>query len=117
MKQNYEKQINELKEIMAKKEDIKYFAKRRELDYIKENLEALSDKYNNFERVTESKIGFIESNMSTVLEKGEVWTSISLASIGLGKYSFIFLMIPFNSFPFDIIGPITFGNFIIGSAP
>jgi len=71
MKQNYEKQINELKEIMAKKEDIKYFAKRRELDYIKENLEALSDKYNNFERVTESKIGFIESNMSKVLEKGE----------------------------------------------
>ena len=71
MKQNYEKQINELKEIMAKKEDIKYFAKRRELDYIKENLEALSDKYNNFERVTESKMGFIESNMSKVLEKGE----------------------------------------------
>ena len=70
-KQNYEKQINELKEVMAKKEDIKYFAKKRELDYIKDNLDALSDKYNNFERVIESKMGFMESNMSKIFKQEE----------------------------------------------
>ena len=70
-KQNYEKQIHELKEVMAKKEDIKYFAKKRELDYIKDNLDALSDKYNNFERVIESKMGFMESNMSKIFKQEE----------------------------------------------
>ena len=70
-KQNYEKQIHELKEVMAKKEDIKYFAKKRELDYIKDNLDALSDKYNNFERVIESKMGFMESNISKIFKQEE----------------------------------------------
>ena len=70
-KQNYEKQINELKEVMAKKEDIKYFAKKRELDYIKDNLDAISDKYNNFERVIESKMGFMESNISKIFKQEE----------------------------------------------
>ena len=74
MKQNYEKQINELKEVMAKKEDIKdikYFAKKREIDFVRDNLDALADKYNNFERVIESKMGFLESNMTKIFEKGE----------------------------------------------
>ena len=71
MKQDYEKQINDLKEVMAKKEDIKYFVKKRELQFVSENLDALSDKYNNFERVIESKMGFMESNMTKIFEKGE----------------------------------------------
>ena len=71
MKQDYEKQINDLKEVMAKKEDIKYFVKKRELQFVSDNLDALSDKYNNFERVIESKMGFMESNMTKIFEKGE----------------------------------------------
>ena len=65
MKQNYEKQINELKE------GIKYCMKKRELEYIGGNLDVLNDKYNNFERVIESKMGFMESNMTKIFEKGE----------------------------------------------
>ena len=43
IKQSYENKINEMKKDFAMKEDIKYFAKRREIDYVKDDLEALNN--------------------------------------------------------------------------
>lgn len=71
IKQNYDKQINELKEQILKKEEPKSIIKRHEFNYLKENIENLTDKVNNMERVYESKIGFMESRMDEILQKGE----------------------------------------------
>ena len=50
------------------KEDIKYFAKKREVDYVKDDLEALNSKFSNLEREYNSKMGFMESNMERIFK-------------------------------------------------
>ena len=71
IKQNYEKKISELKEEMATKADIKYFAKRRDIDYFKDIIESLTTKINDLEKVFDNKIGFMESNMTHIFEMEE----------------------------------------------
>ena len=68
IKQSYENKINEMKKDFAMKEDIKYFAKRREIDYVKDDLEALNSKFTNLEREYNSKMGFMESNMERIFK-------------------------------------------------
>ena len=68
IKQNYENKINEMKKDFAMKEDIKYFAKKREVDYVKDDLEALNSKFSNLEREYNSKMGFMESNMERIFK-------------------------------------------------
>ena len=71
LKQNYEKEINELKKNIATKEDIKYLAKRREIDFVKEDLDALNTKFSNLENEYNTKMGFIEANMEKMFKKEE----------------------------------------------
>ena len=68
IKQNYENKINEMKKDFAMKEDIKYFAKKREVEYVKDDLEALNSKFSNLEREYNSKMGFMESNMERIFK-------------------------------------------------
>ena len=68
IKQSYENKINEMKKDFAMKEDIKYFSKKREVDYVKDDLEALNSKFNNLEREYNSKMGFMESNMERIFK-------------------------------------------------
>ena len=69
LKEDFKKEIIEIKEEIIKKDDLNIYAKKRELQYLKENLDNLYNKYNEFERVTESKMEFIESNITKILEK------------------------------------------------
>ena len=74
IKQNYEKKFNEMKEQMATKEDIKdmkYFVRKREISYLKDEIDAVSSKLNELEKVYDNKIGFMESNMTRIFEKEE----------------------------------------------
>ena len=68
IKQSYENKINEMKKDFAMKEDIKYFAKKREIDYVKDDLDALNSKFTNLEREYNSKMGFMESNMERIFK-------------------------------------------------
>ena len=71
LKQNYEKEINELKKNLVTKEDIKYLAKRREVDFVKEDLDSLNTKFSNLENEYNSKMGFIEANMEKAFKNEE----------------------------------------------
>jgi len=68
IKQNYENKINDMKKDFATKEDIKYFAKKHEIDYVKEELDDLNSKFNNLDREYNSKMGFMESNMERIFK-------------------------------------------------
>ena len=68
IKQNYENKINDMKKVFATKEDIKYFAKKHEIDYVKEELDDLNSKFNNLDREYNSKMGFMESNMERIFK-------------------------------------------------
>ena len=77
LKNYFEKDMNSIKEEISKmknnndeaKDNKKNPIRKRDFDLMKEDLRDLSDKYNNFERVFDNKLDFIESSLSKLLKE------------------------------------------------
>ena len=71
LKKIFEEEIIILKEELNKNNKNENIEKKDNLKYIKEDIQNLYEKYNDFERIFENKLDFIESSLSKITTEQE----------------------------------------------